>query len=80
MDNFEKKLLKSIFKAGTSNLVKIDESKLKYNDRLLIEDFINYGALAYNKKKELIVNKDFVSYKGEVVRVNLISHLYTLKN
>ena len=69
MDNFEKKLLKSIFKAGTSNLVKIDESKLKYNDRLLIKDFINYGALAYNKKKELIVNKDFVSYKGEVVRV-----------
>ena len=69
MDNFEKKLLKMIFKAGTSNLVKIDESRLKYNDRLTIKDYIEYGVLTYNKKKELIVSKDFISYEGEVVRV-----------
>lgn len=69
MDNFEKKLLKMIFKAGTSNLVKIDESQLGYYDKLTIKDYIEYGALAYNKKKELIVNKEFKSYEGEVVRV-----------
>ena len=69
MDNFEKKLLKMIFKAGTSNLIHLDESKLKYTDRLTIKDYLDYGALAYNKKKELIVNKDFISYEGEVVRV-----------
>ena len=40
MDKFESKLLKLIFKAGTSNLVKLDLSKLKYDDRLLINDFI----------------------------------------
>lgn len=69
MDNFEKKLLKMIFKAGTSNLIKIDDSRLKYNDRLFIKDYLDYGVLAYNKKKELIVSKDFISYEGEVVRV-----------
>ena len=69
MDNFEKKLLKMIFKAGTSNLVKIDESQLGYYDKLTIKDYIEYGALTYNKKKELIVNKEFKSYEGEVVRV-----------
>jgi len=69
MDNFERKLLKMIFRAGTSNLIKIDESKLKYNDRLTIKDYIEYGVLTYNKKKELIVSKDFLSYEGEVVRV-----------
>lgn len=69
MDNFEKKLLKLIFKAKTSNLVKLDETNLKYYEKLLIKDYIEYGILAYNKKKELIVNKDFVSYEGEVVRV-----------
>ena len=69
MDKFESKLLKLIFKAGTSNLVKLDLSKLKYDDRLLINDFIEYGALSLNKKKELIVNKDFISYTGEVVRI-----------
>lgn len=69
MDNFEKKLLKMIFKAGTSNLVKIDDSRLKYNDRLIIKDYINFGVLVYNKKKELIVSKDFLSYEGVVVRV-----------
>ena len=55
MDRFEAKLLKLIFKAGTSNLVKLDLSKLKYDDRLLINDFIEYGALSLNKKKELII-------------------------
>lgn len=69
MDNFEKKLLKMIFKAGTSNLIKIDDSKLKYNDRLTIKDYLDYGVITYNKKKELIVSKEFVSYEGEVVRV-----------
>ena len=69
MDKFESKLLKLIFKAGTSNLVKLDLSKLKYDDRLLINEFIEYGALSLNKKKELIVNKDFISYTGEVVRI-----------
>ena len=69
MDNFEKKLLKAIFKAGTSNIVHIDESQLKYYDKLTIKDYLEYGALAYNKKKELIVNKEFLSYEGEVVRV-----------
>ena len=69
MDNFEKKLLKMIFKAGTSNIVKIDDSRLKYNDRLTIKDYLEYGVLTYNKKKELIVSKDFLSYEGEVVRV-----------
>ena len=69
MDRFEAKLLKLIFKAGTSNLLNLDESKLKYNDRLTILDYINYNVLTYNKKKELIVSKDFKSYEGEVVRV-----------
>ena len=69
MDNFEKKLLKMIFKAGTSNLIKLDESQLGYYDKLTIKDYIEYEALAYNKKKELIVNKEFKSYEGEVVRV-----------
>ena len=69
MDNFEKKLLKMIFKAGTSNLIKLDESQLGYYDKLTIKDYIHYEALAYNKKKELIVNKEFKSYEGEVVRV-----------
>ena len=36
MDRFEAKLLKLIFKAGTSNLLNLDESKLKYNDRLTV--------------------------------------------
>ena len=52
MDKFESKLLKLIFKAGTSNLVKLDTSKLKYDDRLLINEFIDYGALSLNKKKD----------------------------
>ena len=69
MDRFEAKLLKLIFKAGTSNLLNLDESKLKYNDRLTVLDYINYNVLTYNKKKELIVSKDFKSYEGEVVRV-----------
>ena len=69
MDRFEAKLLKLIFKAGTSNLLNLDESKLKYNDRLTILDYINYNVLTYNKKKELIVSKDFKSYEGEIVRV-----------
>ena len=69
MDNFEKRLLKLIFKAGTSNLIKIDDSKLKYNDRLTIKDYLDYGVITYNKKKELIVSKEFIGYEGEVVRV-----------
>ena len=69
MDRFEAKLLKLIFKAGTSNLLNLNESKLKYNDRLIVLDYINYNVLTYNKKKELIVSKDFKSYEGEVVRV-----------
>ncbi len=69
MDIFERKLLKMIFKAGNGNLIKVDEFKLKYNDRLTINDYIKYGALTYNKKKELIVSNDFSSYEGEVVRV-----------
>ena len=69
MDNFEKKLTKMIFKAGTSNLIHLNENELKYYDKLTVKDYLEYGALAYNKKKELIVNKDFNSYTGEVVRV-----------
>ena len=69
MDRFEAKLLKLIFKAGTSNLLNLDESKLKYKDRLTVLNYINYNVLTYNKKKELIVSKDFKSYEGEVVRV-----------
>ena len=43
-----------IFKAGTSNLIHLNENELKYYDKLTVKDYLEYGALAYNKKKELI--------------------------
>ena len=70
MDRFEAKLLKLIFKAGTSNLLNLDESKLKYNDRLTVLDYINYNVLTYNKKKDLPTGRPFHLFKRDNCALN----------